>query len=129
MTVMIVDDSAEMRCLLRDLVAPVADQVVECADGRECLERFVGFQPDWTIMDVRMPRLDGISATRELHARWPAARVLLITGQTVSPAVVAVADEAGAVGCLSKDDLFRLLDVLKQPGGAALPSSSTAGPN
>jgi CheY-like chemotaxis protein len=79
MTVMIVDDSAEMRHLLRDVVAPLTREVVECVDGQECLDRFPACLPDWTIMDVRMPRLDGLSATREVHARWPLAKVLIVT--------------------------------------------------
>jgi len=114
MTVMIVDDSAEMRHLLRDVVAPLTHEVVECADGQECLDRFAACLPDWTIMDVRMPRLDGLSATREVRARWPLAKVLIVT-HFVSPAVVAAAGEAGAVGCLNKDDLYRVAEVMGRP--------------
>lgn len=107
MTVMIVDDSTEMRGLMRDLVSPLADQVVECADGDECLAQFGTCHPDWTVMDVRMPRLDGLSAMRLLHAQFPLARVLLVT-QFPTPALAAAASEAGAVGCLGKGELHRM---------------------
>ncbi|HTH49709.1 MAG TPA: response regulator [Candidatus Limnocylindria bacterium] len=111
MTVMIVDDSAEMRRLLSDMVSPLSKAVVECADGQECLERFEACQPEWTIMDVQMPRLDGLEAARAVHERWPAAKVVMVT-HFFSPAIEAAADAAGAVGCVSKDDLYRLLEFM-----------------
>lgn len=110
---MIVDDSVEMRQLLREMVAPLTQEVVECQDGQECLDRFDAFRPDWTILDVRMPRLDGLSTTRSILQRWPGSRVILLT-HFPSPAVAAVAREFGAVDCVGKDDLFRLVDVMER---------------
>ena len=121
---MIVDDSAEMRCLLREVVAPLTHQVVECADGLECLESFAVAQPDWTIMDVRMPRLDGLSTMRAVHQQWPQARVLIVT-HFRSAAVVAAASEAGAIGCVSKDELFRLVEVMDGSAGGTDGSQPT----
>ncbi len=117
MTVMIVDDSTEMRGLMRDLVGPLADQVVECADGEECLATFGTKRPDWTVMDVRMPRMDGLCATRALRVNWPDARVLLVT-QFPSDALSAAAAEAGAVGCLAKENLHQVVDLLTACGPA-----------
>ncbi len=124
MTVMIVDDSAPMRGLLREVVAPLADHVVECADGAEFLAGFDACQPDWTVMDVRMPRLDGVSATRLLHARHPGACVLLVT-QFPSPAILQAASEAGAVACLAKEELYRIPEFL--PGGSRHPGAARPG--
>lgn len=115
MNVMIVDDSVEMRQLLREMVAPLTQDVLECEDGQECLDRFNAFRPDWTILDVRMPRLDGLSTTRSIVQRWPGSRVILLT-HFPSPAVAAVAREFGAVDCVGKDDLFRLVDIMEQGG-------------
>lgn len=124
MTVMIVDDSTEMRGLLRDVVSPLADEVVECGDGEEFLERFGACQPDWTVMDVRMPRRDGLSALREVRARCPEARVLLVT-QFPSPALVAAAAEAGAAGCLGKEDLHLVADRLRGGTGDVNPRAKS----
>lgn len=120
MTVMIVDDSTEMRGLMRELVSPLADEVVECADGAECVARFGALRPDWTVMDVRMPRLDGLSATRVLHERFPEARVLLVT-QFPTEAMQLAATRAGALGCLGKEELHRVPDLLRSgwAGGTA----------
>ncbi len=112
MTVMIVDDSVEMRQLLREMIAPFSAEIVECSDGQECLDRFEAMRPEWTIMDVRMPRLDGLSTTRDIVQRWPGSKIILLT-HFPSPAVAAVAREFGAVDCVGKDDLFRLVDVME----------------
>jgi CheY-like chemotaxis protein len=115
MNVMIVDDSVEMRQLLREMVAPLTQDVLECEDGQECLDQFDAFRPAWTILDVRMPRLDGLSTTRSILERWPESRVILLT-HFPSPAVAAVAREFGAVECVGKDDLFRVVDIMEQGG-------------
>lgn len=117
MTVMVVDDSTEMRGLLRDLVAPLADAVVECGDGAECVARFGEVHPDWTVMDVRMPVLDGFGATRLIQSAHPGAKILLVT-QFPSAAFLQAATDSGAVGLLAKDDLHRVSDFLQLPRSA-----------
>lgn len=112
MTVMVVDDSTEMRSLIRDLVAPWADEVYECGDGTECVARFGEVHPDWTVMDVRMPLLDGIGATRLIQTAHPGAKILLVT-QTPSEAFFQAAVESGAAGLLAKDDLHRVPEFLQ----------------
>jgi CheY-like chemotaxis protein len=109
---MIVDDSIEIRGLLRDLVSPLADRVVECVDGQDFLDQYDASSPDWTVMDVRMPRLDGLSAMRTLHALRPSARVLLMT-EFPSLALVQAAQAAGALGCLAKEYLHRVPELLQ----------------
>ena len=115
MKVMIVDDSPAMRSLIRDIVAPVADEVVECSDGDQAVDCYACERPDWTVMDYRMAHLSGLEATRALRARWPLCRVLLIS-ELGGPDLPAAAREAGAAGYLSKDHLAsRLVPLLTAP--------------
>ena len=79
MKVMIVDDNAEMRALIRSLLRGVATEVFECADGAEAVSAYATAQPDWTVMDVVMPGVDGISATRVIKQRFPDSCILIIT--------------------------------------------------
>lgn len=123
MRVMIVDDSSEMRQLIRETLAPWNHQILECTDGDEAVDRYGEFLPDWTLMDFRMLRVDGLSAIRALRNRWPCARILLLTAFE-SAAVRQEALLRGAALCLSKDRLFELPECLGDlPSGTALDPS------
>ena len=78
------------------------DVVAEAADGREAVEAVRREAPDVVLMDVRMPRLDGIAATREVVATAPGTKVLVLTTFDLDEYVYD-ALEAGASGFLLKD--------------------------
>jgi DNA-binding NarL/FixJ family response regulator len=79
--VLIADDDDLMRAGLVELLTadPSIEIVGEAATGREAVERTRLLDPDVVLMDVRMPDLDGIGATRELTRAAPRARVLILT--------------------------------------------------
>jgi DNA-binding NarL/FixJ family response regulator len=79
--VLIVDDDDLMRAGLRGILASddAIELVGEAVDGREAAYRTRLLAPDVVLMDVRMPDLDGISATRELLAAFPDVKVLILT--------------------------------------------------
>jgi DNA-binding NarL/FixJ family response regulator len=79
--VLIADDDDLMRAGLVELLAadPEIEIIGEAATGREAVERERQLAPDVVLMDVRMPDLDGIGATRELVSAASAARVLILT--------------------------------------------------
>jgi DNA-binding NarL/FixJ family response regulator len=79
--VLIVDDDALMRAGLRGVLASDEgiELVGEADDGRQATYRTRLLKPDVVVMDVRMPDLDGISATRELLAAFPEVKVVILT--------------------------------------------------
>ena len=79
--VLLVDDDDLMRAGLRAVLSSDAsvEVVGEAVDGRDAVGRMPRLRPDVVLMDVRMPRLDGISATREIVEAAPDARVLILT--------------------------------------------------
>ena len=103
-SLVIVDDQGMVRAGFRSLLAaePDLEVVGEAADGEEAVEVVTRLRPDVTLMDIRMPRLDGIAATRLLvEARVP-TRVLVLTTFDLDEYVFE-ALRAGASGFLLKD--------------------------
>jgi DNA-binding NarL/FixJ family response regulator len=101
--VLIVDDDDLMRAGLAELLAvdDTIHVVGEAADGREAVRLTATLAPDVVLMDVRMPDLDGIEATRELAIAAPSAKVLVLTTFD-DDAYVFGALRAGASGFLLK---------------------------
>jgi len=112
---MIVDDSVEMRALVRSLLSGVASEFVECASGDEGVARYATERPDWTIMDVVMQGMDGLTATRRIKAQFPEARILVMT-QHHNLKLRDSAREAGAASFLEKDQLVSLESILTESG-------------
>jgi CheY-like chemotaxis protein len=113
MKLMIVDDHAETRELIREAIGHFADEVLECANGAEATAQCADFCPDLVTMDLHMPMTDGLEATRQLLAEHPAARVIVIT-QSNSASSRAAAARAGACHFFAKDNLAGLLQYLER---------------
>jgi DNA-binding NarL/FixJ family response regulator len=80
MRVVLVDDQTEFRESLRDLLADEQIEIVgEASNGHEAIELVTRLEPDITLMDIRMPVMDGIAATAAIRAKLPGACVLMLT--------------------------------------------------
>ena len=102
--VLLVDDQGLFREALRALLS-VRDEITvvgEAGDGLAAIERAAELRPDVILMDLRMPVLDGVAATRRLRVEQPAVRVVALTTFDDDQDVFA-ALRAGAVGYLLKD--------------------------
>ncbi len=102
--VAIADDQELIRSAVRAMLEAHADLdvVAEASDGAELLELARAHRVDVVLMDIRMPRLDGIAATAQLLADRPDTRVLVLTTYDLDEYVFA-AIRAGASGFLTKD--------------------------
>src|SRR5579871_4733612 len=79
--VLIADDHPVVRTGLALMLKyePDMEVVAEANNGREALEMFRQHRPDVTLMDLRMPEMDGVQATTAIRAEFPAARIILLT--------------------------------------------------
>jgi DNA-binding NarL/FixJ family response regulator len=102
--VVVADDQVLVRSGFRVLVDVAEDMAVvgEAADGVEAVARVAEHTPDVVLMDIRMPVLDGIDATRQITTAYPATKVLILTTFDLDEYVYA-ALRAGASGFLLKD--------------------------
>jgi len=103
--VLVADDQSMIRAGFRMLLGGQEDidVVAEAGDGLEAVDKAARFQPNVILMDIRMPELDGIEATRRILAADGRARILILTTFDLDDYVYA-ALRAGASGFVLKDD-------------------------
>ena len=112
--VLVVDDHAILRDGLVTLLQtePGIEVVGEAEDGAIAVRKAIKLRPDVIIMDILMPVMDGIDATREIHSKLPTAKILILTTSTVSDDL-AKAIDAGASGAIAKSaDFPKLLSAI-----------------
>jgi NarL family two-component system response regulator LiaR len=117
--VFIVEDHPIVRRGVKDLLEtePDIQMVGEAVNGQQAVEMVTELQPDVVLMDLVMPVMDGIEATRQIRSRTPGVRILVLTSfatdDKVFPAI-----KAGALGYLIKDtppeDLLRAIRQVKR---------------
>ncbi len=111
--VLIADDRLPSREGLRALAAtwPKAEVVGEAGDGREAVRLVEVCCPDVVLMDVRMPAMDGLAATRIIKERWPQVRVVILTMYPVhhQEALSAGADAFVVKGCPTEELLAAII--------------------
>jgi DNA-binding NarL/FixJ family response regulator len=103
--VLVVDDQSMVRAGLRMLLSdePDLEVVAQASNGREAIAQAARFRPNVVLMDIRMPELDGLEATRRILAADETARVLVLTTFNLDEYVFE-ALRAGASGFVLKDD-------------------------
>lgn len=101
---MLVDDHLVVRVGLRGLLETQPDLTVvaEASGGAAAVAAFAEHRPDVTLMDLRMPDMGGVEATAAIRAKFPDARILVLTTFETEEDIFRVL-EAGAAGCLLKN--------------------------
>lgn len=144
--VLIVDDSSFMRMAIRSVLSkdPAIDIVGTAADGMEGVEKAIALKPDLITMDIEMPRMDGISALRQIMAKAPTRVIMVSTLTNEGAKATFEALDAGAIDYIPKNvtdsaqaqNVFReellrkVLEAVRSRFGRVIPSpaSRTAAP-
>ena len=108
--ILIADDHAVVRAGLRTLLESRSGWEVcaEAADGRDAVEKAAKLKPDIAVLDIGMPLLNGVEATRHIRSSSPTTEILILTMHQSDDLVQQVV-EAGARGYILKDDADRVL--------------------
>jgi DNA-binding NarL/FixJ family response regulator len=103
--IVLADDHEVIRRGIRSLLDGASWEVCgEAANGQEAVEKVAELKPDLVVMDVSMPVMNGIEATRIIRSSSPSTKVVIFSMHD-SPQIAAAASEAGASACLTKTSL------------------------
>ena len=111
MKVLIVDDSEPMRRMIKTFVADLVQEVFERSDGSEALAAYREHRPDVVLMDLKLKTMDGFTASRQIKAFDPKARIVLVS-QWDDAALRKEASCAGAEDYVGKSYLQPLRSIL-----------------
>lgn len=100
-TILVVDDAAFMRMMIRDILAREGYVIHEAVNGRDAVEKFEEIRPDLVTLDITMPEMDGLAALRAIRGAHPDARVLMVSAMGQQSMIVEALD-AGALDFLVK---------------------------
>ena len=82
MNILIADDNDKMRHLIRNMLMKnirSIKKIYECKNGKEAIKTYSKFNPDWTLLDIKMNSFDGLSAAEKIKALNPNAKIVIVT--------------------------------------------------
>ena len=108
---LIVDDKAQVRSMIRRFLSDLAAEISETDDGESALDAYAAFLPDWVLMDIEMKHTNGIVATERIRAAYPEANIVIVTNYD-DDSLRERAMAAGARGYVLKENLLALRSML-----------------
>ena len=100
-TILVVDDAAFMRMMIRDILAKEGYRIEEAVNGRDAVEKYDQVAPDLVTLDITMPEMNGIDALKAIREKDPNARVIMVSAMGQQQMIVE-ALESGAMDFIVK---------------------------
>ena len=113
MKLLIVDDNREIRDMLKIICSHLFVRILECDDGVSAVKIYNNEKPDWVLMDIKMKKMDGISATEKIISNYPDAKIIIVS-QFNDRNFINSAKNSGAIEFVSKEDLTKIEEIIKK---------------
>ena len=112
--VLVIDDEEQVRTLIREVLEGAGHEVMEAGNGREAMKLYEANPTNVVITDLVMPEQDGLEIIRELRRRFPAVKIIAVSGaqQKLNLDLLYVAEKLGALHTLEKPFEIRKLVAL-----------------
>ena len=112
MNLLIVEDNARMRRMIKRIVGDLAERVFECEDGADALAIYGANLPDWVLMDIQMKNTDGLTVTKQIKAAFAEAKIVIVTNYD-DTTFRESAHAAGAFDYVLKENLLDIRRILR----------------
>jgi two-component system response regulator DegU len=109
--ILIAEDNAEVRRMIRNLIEDIDGDIAECSDGGEAIEAYESNHHDFVLMDINMQPIDGLTAAKEILSRHPEAKIIIVS-QHQDAQTREIAFKIGVTAFVGKDDLTPLRSLL-----------------
>ena len=113
MTLLIADDNDGIRNMLKNMAGKYFTEVFECKNGLCALEMYAEKKPDWVLMDILMPEMDGLVATKMITDMNPEAKIIIVTNYD-SKGLRKSAKDAGAYKYILKENSTEIIDLFSK---------------
>ncbi|MEJ2616132.1 MAG: response regulator transcription factor [Ignavibacteriaceae bacterium] len=118
-TALIVDDNFKMRAaiqkILRAQLKNKITRIIECENGKDAAELYFQHKPEWTIMDIKMPVMDGLEASKTILKSYPEAKIIILT-QYDDPEYYELAQKIGIKAFVLKENLSDISTLIRNMG-------------
>ena len=115
--VLVIDDEEQVRTLIREVLEGAGHEVMEARNGREAIKLYEAHPTDVVITDLVMPEQDGLETIRELRRRFPAVKIIAVSGaqQKLNLDLLYIAEKLGALRTMEKPfDIRKLVALVEE---------------
>jgi two-component system chemotaxis response regulator CheY len=113
-SVLVVDDAAFMRMMIRDILAQEGYEIHEAVNGRDAVEKYAEVRPDIVTLDITMPEMGGLEALRRIREQDPDACVLIVSAMGQQKLVVEAMDLGAADFIVKPFQPTKVLETVKK---------------
>lgn len=114
MKLLVVDDSMKMQKMIGDVFGDdTTIEIIACRDSSKALTYYTTHQPTYVFMDIAMPKVDGLTATRLIRQQYPEAKIIMVTNYD-DPYLRQAATREGAIGFVPKDNLLKVREYINE---------------